>query len=125
MNHGELQAAGTALLKRFGWRYMTVRRGRTDGKWFTPTSIPGWPDVFAWHPAWRRVAVVEFKVRPDRLSPEQHETMTSMRHAGIEAYVVYPEDLAMLAVVAARDGHLDPRVTSSEPPAEGDRPPCP
>ena len=70
---------------------MHVRRStQRDNRWTTATSIPGWPDIFAWRT--RQTLAVELKTETGRLTTQQADVLDSLRAAGIDARVWRPSD---------------------------------
>ena len=69
--------------------YPLMTRG---GEWRTGSTLPGWPDLFAFHPK-RWNLLIEIKVPPNRLEPEQRAVLS--RAAEIpcnRAWCIRPDD---------------------------------
>lgn len=102
INHADWQQQVTDLAKMYGWQVLHVRKSIGKGKrWQTTTSIVGWPDIWAWKPG-RGFFAIEIKVAPDRVTDEQRAVLLSLRDAGAEAVVAYPEDLPAIQALLSR-----------------------
>ena len=67
--------------KLFGWETCHVAPGMTlRGKWTTPTSVPGWPDLMLYRPG--EFLMAELKVDDGKLSKEQVAVIAALRAAG-------------------------------------------
>lgn len=106
MNEREWQEQVIELAQLNGWAHLHVRKsiGRRGGKagWQTTTNLKGWPDLFLWHERDQRTLAIELKVRPNTATSDQLAVLASLRAAGIESYVMFPEQLDELAAVLAR-----------------------
>ncbi len=76
-----------------GWRVAGFRPARTNKGWRTPVigDAKGYPDLHFYKP--ERVVVIEVKVPPDKLSPEQQEWHDLLEKIPCyEVYVLTPQD---------------------------------
>ena len=114
ITEAEFQTQVTDLASLLGWRWMHVRRSKVrNERWATATSVPGWPDLFLWHPTQQRVAAVELKSQAGNVTKLQRELLDELEAAGLEVYVWRPSDFDALHRVLAA-------VPVAEP--EGDSP---
>lgn len=77
-----------------GWRvnhHRPTPAGRGRDRYTTATTVPGFPDLELWAPG-RGVLYRELKTDTGRLSPEQHDVLTSLRAAGADVAVWRPSD---------------------------------
>ncbi len=91
------------LAHTLGWRTMHVRRciGK-QGRWTTPTSLVGWPDVTLMRPP-DGLLFVELKSEAGTLEPEQRELLGYLDSLdGAHAYVWRPSDLPAIARILNR-----------------------
>lgn len=91
ITEAEWQATVVELLRALGYRSMHVRRSRGRGMAHTTsTSIPGWPDLFAWRPG--RAVALELKSERGVVSPEQAAVLAELQAAGVRARVARPSE---------------------------------
>lgn len=103
MNEREWQEQVIELAQLNGWAHLHVRKSVGRGaKWTTTTNLKGWPDLFLWHERDHRTLAIELKVRPNTATPDQLAVLASLNAAGIESYVMFPEQFDELAAVLAR-----------------------
>jgi VRR-NUC domain-containing protein len=86
ITEAELQAAILGLAKVFGWEAYHPK--------FSWRSRRGYPDLTLWHPVEGSVVWVELKKESGKVTPEQTDTHTSMRAAGLTVFVWRPSDWA-------------------------------
>jgi hypothetical protein len=80
-----------AAAKLFGWTVCHVAPALTKrGKWTTPTSIPGWPDLTFIRPGEHFWA--ELKTDIGKLSDAQKLCIAAMRLGNCEVHVWAPRD---------------------------------
>ena len=92
LDEATFQSQVVELAGMLGWRHLHVRRTRgRGGAWTTSTNLPGWPDLFLWHPRHGTLAA-ELKSQRGELRPEQSEVLASLRAAGVDARVWRPSD---------------------------------
>lgn len=102
MTHEQWQRQVTDALGMFGWCWMHARRSiGKAGKWTTAVNIVGWPDLLCWHPT-RGLLAIELKVKPDRLRAAQRDVLASLRQAGVQTLVAYPEGAQSLVDALSR-----------------------
>ncbi len=103
MNHIELQEQIIQLAHLLGWRHLHVRRTVGRGKkWVTSTNLPGWPDLFFWHPSGRTgPRAIEVKIPPDTLKDDQRAVLASLEAGGIPTLVARPDNLQEVHVFLA------------------------
>lgn len=92
MNHAELQGAIIEIASLLGW----------DLKYHTHDSrhsAAGFPDLVLIHMGKRRVVWIEFKVPPDKISPEQTAWHDGLAICDQEVYIVWPEHLEEVKVI--------------------------
>lgn len=93
----------TQLAELLGWQWMHVRKCRVrDDQYATPTSIPGWFDLYLWHERQHRAMHVELKGDGGQLSADQRTHLASLQAAHIEAYVWWPRDLPTVETILRR-----------------------
>jgi hypothetical protein len=110
LSEADLQAQVVELAGMLGWRVLHVRRSIGKGnRWTTATSVVGWPDLFMWHPAWRRVVAAELKAEKGRATTEQTAVLASLALAGIETHLWRPSDWPAIEVAL---GSRRPAVTA-------------
>lgn len=80
----EVQSAAVALLKAVGWAVFVDRVA-----W---QSDPGWLDLYATHPVWRRTVYVEVKKEDGVVSPSQEAWIAIHQAAGNEVMVLRPSN---------------------------------
>lgn len=98
------QAQLLDLAHFLGWKHMHVRRSIGKGRqWTTATNVKGWPDLTLWNGKQQRVLFVELKSAAGVVSSDQTRVLASLRAAGAEVAVWYPDDLLEAhAVLAGR-----------------------
>lgn len=78
--------------KKLGWSHLHIRRTRgSRGEWTTSTNLPGWPDLFLWHPT-HGVIAAELKSATGKIRPEQETVLESLAAAGVDTRVWRPGD---------------------------------
>lgn len=92
LDEATFQSQVVELAGMLGWSHLHVRRTRgRGGAWTTSTNLPGWPDLYCWHPD-RGVFAAELKSERGELRPEQLEVLSSLEAAGVETHVWRPSD---------------------------------
>lgn len=79
--------------KRRGWEFRchVSPASMANGRWITPTSDPGFPDVWLVRPG--RMVVFEIKTQLGRVHPRQEDWIRVLQTIpGVEAYLVRPSD---------------------------------
>lgn len=103
MTEAEFQAQVIGLAEMRGWQVMHVRRavaGR-KGKWLTPTSLAGWPDLVLFKPG-RGILYRELKTDRGRVSADQVAVLGALTAAGGDAGVWRPRDWPVIADTLTR-----------------------
>lgn len=86
MTERDYQAAIVDLARTLGYRVKHDMPGRTkNGRWVTPVTEKGWPDLVMWRPP--RLLMAEVKGRATGLTTEQVETLRELSYCGVEVYV--------------------------------------
>lgn len=99
MTEHDLQNLIRLKLSHLGYRAFRANVGKvklSDGRWFD-TGLPvGFSDIFCVKDG--RVAFIEVKVHPNKLTEEQMNFIDQMRNAGCRAGAAYcVEDAVMIA----------------------------
>lgn len=79
--------------RRFGWHDTHVRRARVgrNNDWITPTSRPGFPDLWLLRPP--QMLVLELKRRGNKAHPKQVAYIAMLQQVpGVTAAIVEPMD---------------------------------
>lgn len=77
----EWQATLVAALETFGWAVNHTRPGQSkNGKWSTPTTAAGWPDLVALRREW--IIAIEVKGWATRVGPGQLEWLARFASLG-------------------------------------------
>jgi hypothetical protein len=104
----EFQRQVTDLAAILGYAWSHFRPAQTARGWRTPVSGPmgkGWPDLTLAKEG--RLIFAELKVGKNKLSPEQAEVLATLRLAGAETYVWFPEDIEVIAdILAAKSNSI-------------------
>lgn len=92
MTEAELQDAVIELAHLFGWRVAHFRAARTKSGWATPVAADGkgFPDLMMARR--ERLIFAELKSAKGKLTLEQEEWMSALRHTGSTLAVWYPRD---------------------------------
>lgn len=86
MSERDYQAQIVTLARTLGYRVKHDMPGRTkSGKWVTPVTEEGWPDLVMWRPP--RILMAEIKGGRTPLTDIQHATILELRACGLEVYV--------------------------------------
>lgn len=103
MLESEWQTQIVDLAHLNGWRHLHVRRSIGRGqRWTTTTNVVGWPDLLLWHESDQRVLAIELKVGKNAPTVEQIEVLGSLRAAGIETAILWPDMLDEAVELLAR-----------------------
>jgi hypothetical protein len=95
MTENDMAAAIFDAARIGGWRAIHHRPARTQHGWRTPyTGDTGWPDFVLCRPP--ELLIVELKTARGTLGPGQQEWIEALQQAGVEAFVLQPDDLDWL-----------------------------
>lgn len=74
------------LARSLGYRVKHDMPARTkNGKWVTPVTETGWPDLVMWRPP--RLLMAEIKGPKTELTPIQHDTIVQLVACGVEVWL--------------------------------------
>ena len=92
-NSVQLTVIDALNLGQWHWIYHAKGRvGAGKGRWQTPMKgHPGWPDLFACRGD--RAVAIECKSDTGKPTPDQYVWLNMLDAAGIEAYVIGPDQL--------------------------------
>lgn len=93
ITEAEWQRTVVELAELSGYRVMHVRKSRVrDDRHATATSIPGWPDLYLFHPGRGEHFAAELKSQRGRLSADQTTCISELTSSGLTVYVWRPAD---------------------------------
>lgn len=82
----EYQSQVSQLARRLGYKVVHHRAGKSKaGRWSTPTTERGWPDLTLVRPP--RLLFAELKGPDTPVTPEQPPFLEQLRQCGQEAYL--------------------------------------
>lgn len=107
MNEKQFQKLVVEIAAYYGWHdvYHTA---------FSIRSSPGFPDLALFNTEHGGSCYLEVKVKKNRPTPAQVQWLTTIRMAGIHAYIVHPKTIHGIAFVLNGQAH-PPQVGSGEP----------